>query len=115
MREIKFRSAHYNFDGTFNGFSYWGYIDQFGKSTMDTFCSPTSRSGTERKFEEQFTGHLDTLSNPIYEGDVNQDDGKAVWNDDSCAFFWDYGESGLLEFENEKEWCIITSNIHQVK
>jgi hypothetical protein len=69
MINIKFRSAHYNLDGTFNGFTYWGKIDQYGNTSDDTFCSPTSRSGTTRVVDEMFIRKLKN-EKELYEGDI---------------------------------------------
>lgn len=79
-RELKFRSAHYNHDGTFNGFTYWGMIDLMGRHSEDSFVGPTTRSGTIRKYEDQYTGKSDSQGNELYNGDIVEFD-AVEWGD----------------------------------
>lgn len=120
MDKIKFRSAHYNYDGTFNGFSYWGAIDRFGniETTSNGFASPTSRSGTERKFEEQYTCIKDKLGKEIFEGDILErstgERGKIIYNE----LFGMYDFSSLQREFNSPLYNVrsdskVIGNIHQ--
>jgi hypothetical protein len=59
----------------------------------------------------QYTGLTNKNGNKIWEGDVNEDLGYVFWNKDFAAFQWRYPNGDVMEFEDEKEWCIIIGNI----
>lgn len=65
MREIKFRIPHYNANGEFKIFTYWGRIED------RCFTSPsTVNRALYTKPDEQYTGLNDKNGNKIYEGDI---------------------------------------------
>jgi uncharacterized phage protein (TIGR01671 family) len=59
----------------------------------------------------QYTGLTDKNGNKIWECDINEDLGYVFWNKDFAAFQWCYPNGDVMEFEDEKEWCIIIGNI----
>lgn len=70
-------------------------------------------SSNEEVIIEQSTGKLDKNGKEIFLGDINQDKGVVVWNEDSASFCWEYKDIELMSFEGESEWCEVTSNIHE--
>jgi hypothetical protein len=56
MKEILFRSAHYDKDDKFVGFSYWGRVDMRQNPSSDSFKSPSYWHGRPIKAEEQYIG-----------------------------------------------------------
>lgn len=109
MREIKFRRPHFYFSSDkFSHFSYWGPI-------KGGFQSPgtSSNSYTKEGLDQQFTGLQDKFKVDIYEGDINQDKGLVIWNQDNASFMWDYKDVETMEFGEENDWCEIIGNIYE--
>jgi len=53
----------------------------------------------------QFTGKTDKNGWDIYQGDVNQDKGVAVWVKEDAGFAWEYPNGDIQNFEYEDKWC----------
>lgn len=123
MREIKFRSAHYDYQDRFVKFTYWGFINHKGESSTDCFTSPGSISGTQRKYEEQYTGLKDKNGTKIFEGDIlSLDNGYDRWiiEYSGCGFKGvpsgnnNLGKGYLLNNNNYLQFNVI-GNIHEHK
>lgn len=48
----------------------------------------------------------------IYEGDINQDGGVVIWNEDDASFCWEYKGIDIQPMGDESEWCMIVRNIN---
>jgi len=60
----------------------------------------------------QWSGKLDNKGNKIFEGDINEDRGIVIWNEDEAAFLWEYRDIETMPFENENQWCEVIGNLH---
>ncbi len=69
MREIKFRSVFFKYNGKFSHFSYWGFLNHKNEFDENYFKAPGFASNCERKFENQFIGLQDKNGKDIYESD----------------------------------------------
>jgi len=81
-REFKFRIPHFNKEGLFSYFSYWGTIDHKGEPSLDhgAFRSPGSGDHT-KGWHEPWTGLLDKKTKAyVYEGDIVNVTNKGIYN-----------------------------------
>lgn len=60
----------------------------------------------------QFTGKVDKKDTPIYDGDINQDNGYVMWGEDSACWLWVFPNGDMHDFMDEQLWCEIIGNIH---
>jgi len=90
MKQVKFRRPHYDIEGNFSHFSYWGKISFNKDFSESSFTSPTFNSKCTYKEDEQFTGLKDCKDIDIYEGDIlnSEFNGKGFvqWNNDNSTF-----------------------------
>jgi uncharacterized phage protein (TIGR01671 family) len=86
------------------------YEKEADKNGWDIF-DYTNEVTVDAETVGQYTGLTDKNGNKIWEGDVNEDLGYVFWNKDFAAFQWRYPNGDVMEFEDEKEWCIIIGNI----
>jgi hypothetical protein len=72
MDGIKFRSAHYDYDGKFVIFTYWGRLNHKDEIINDFSCfkSPSSVNGTSIKSDDQYLGIKDNKGVEVYNGDI---------------------------------------------
>ena len=69
-RQLKFRSAFYDFEDNFVRFEYWGMLDHENQYDKRCFKSPSSLGNSIRKHDDQFTGLTDKNGVDVYEGDI---------------------------------------------
>ena len=86
------------------------YAKETDKNGWDIF-DYTNDVTVDLKTVCQFTGLTDKKGVKIWEGDVNEDLGFCFWNNDTAQFQWHYPNADIMEFEDEKDWCIIIGNI----
>lgn len=92
MRKIKFRRAHYDSNGEFIKFTYWGKIGLNDEPEGDgSFAMPTHVSTCVKTFDEQLTDMFDRNGKEIYEGDIlksNSEDEMYINGDTSPVGFY---------------------------
>jgi hypothetical protein len=82
MRTLKFRRPHYDRNGKFSHFSYWGKIDHNRKPSESNFTSPTFNSQCSYKEDEQLTGIFTSKGKEVYEGDIFREELEHDYGDE---------------------------------
>jgi hypothetical protein len=70
VKNIKFRTSHYRFNGEFSHFSFWGTIHGKGDYSKKSFASRGEVAGTVTKTDDFYTGIEDSEGKEIYENDI---------------------------------------------
>lgn len=70
MREIKFRSAFFDFKGNFTCFAYWGMLNHKDEYDERCFKGVSSVNNSIREADDQYTGIKDKTGRERYEHDL---------------------------------------------
>lgn len=107
MKQLKYRSVFFDFDGNFSHFTYWGFLNHKDEHDEKCFKSPSSVSSKIRKFENQFTGKKDKHGKDIYEKDKLKDSAGNISVVEWIGGNWGYSS---LMWSEKKE---IVGNVYE--